>query len=90
MSVMQVKEFYDFTFQDESIQRQLIETTTIDEFVAMAVKLGKENGYIFSKEDLTSTLSGFDQTKIFDDVNFGNEWIKKIMQIGWVPAGYTR
>ena len=90
MSIKQVKEFYDFTFQNEEVQRELIKTKTLDEFVTCAIKLGQESGYSFSYEEFMSTMNKLGETSIFDDVAFENEWIKKIMQIGWVPKGYTR
>ena len=90
MSLAQIQEFYNFTFRNERVQEELIETSTIDEFVSSAIKLGRENGFSFTREEFISTMSGLGQTSIFDSNDFDNDWIRKVMQMGWVPLGYSR
>lgn len=90
MSIEEIKEFYNFTFSDDSVQRDLINTRTVDEFVDLALKLGSDRGYYFTKDEFISTMDGFGFNRSFSEICFDNKWIEKIMQVGWVPLGYTR
>ena len=90
MSVEAVKEFYEFSLHEKSIQDQLIKTTTIDDFISLSVKLGNQFGYVFSENDMSSTMSGLGESQAFSDLDFGSPWINKIMEIGWVPMGYSK
>ena len=90
MSIDAIKEFYNYTFEDKSIQRALIDTKTTDEFVDRAIELAANYGYSFTKNEFVKTMDGFGINTSFSEVHFDNEWIKKVMQVGWVPLGYTR
>ncbi|MBL4759494.1 MAG: Nif11-like leader peptide family natural product precursor [Mariprofundaceae bacterium] len=90
MSLEAIKEFYQFTFSDLSIQSQLTNTEGTENFVDMAVKLGRKYRYDFSKDEMYSTMSGLGETDAFNGVCFDNDWVKKIMEVGWVPMGYSR
>ena len=90
MSITQIQEFYNFTFQNVDVQHELMKTSTLEEFVSCAIRLGQKYGYRFSYEEFMSTMNDLGQTSIFNDVDFDNDWIKKLMRVGWVPMGYTR
>ena len=90
MSVDAIKVFYEHTLNDESVQNQLIETNSIDDFINLSVKLGGELGYSFSEEEMRSTMSGLGESKAFSNLDFGSKWINKVMEVGWVPLGYSK
>ena len=90
MSIDNVQKFYNYTFNNEQVQNALMHTKTFEEFVALALELGNMHGYSFTKNELLSTMDGFGCSSSFEDVEWGDKWVKKIMEIGWVPLGYTR
>lgn len=90
MSIDAVKKFYEFTLDNEYVQNQLIETNNIDEFINLSVQLGREFDHIFSEQEMKSTMNGLGESKAFSDVDFGSKWINKVMEVGWVPLGYSK
>jgi Nif11 domain len=88
MSIDQLQKFYKFTFDDADIQNRLIGAQSIEEFVLLAVDIGRENGYEFSQADMMNTMDGLGISGSFDEVE--NLWQRKILQIGWAPLGYSR
>jgi len=90
MTIEAVKEFYKATFEDETLQKKLSELTDIDDFIKIAVEVGRENGYEFTMNEMQSTMDGYGPSKSFEGIEMESEWIKKIMEMGWVPLGYSR
>ena len=90
MTIEAVKKFYKATFEDETLQKKLLEPTDIENFVETAVEVGRENGYEFTKDEMQSTMDGYGRSKSFEGIEMESEWIKKIMEMGWVPLGYSR
>jgi hypothetical protein len=90
MSVDAIKIFYEHTLNNESVQSQLIKTNGTDEFINLSVKLGGELGHAFSEEEMRSTMSGLAESKASSDLDFGSKWINKVMEVGWVPLGYSK
>lgn len=90
MSDDNVKRFYEFICREKSLQSQLIDAGSVASFIDVAIGLGKKHGYIFSKEEMSKTMNGIPNAKVFKDIDFDDPWAKKILEIGWVPLGYTR
>ena len=90
MTMQSVKDFYEFTFSDKSAQEKMMAAVSVDDFVVLAVKVGNDNGFKFSVDDMWKTINKVGNKSAFDDVDFPNLWIKKIMTFGWVPLGYSR
>lgn len=90
MSKQEVVRFYDYTFDNEVIQQQLLQTQGLEPFVEKALEIASQKGFTFTREELESTFDAMGERNTFDHVDFGSPWIKKIMSIGWVPKGYTR
>jgi len=90
MSIEAVKEFYKATFDDKTLQAKLIELTDFDDFFETAVTVGRESGYIFSTNEMKSTMDGYGPSDTFKEVEIESEWVRKIMEMGWVPLGYSR
>ncbi len=90
MSVDAVKNFYKYTLINELGQDQLVDANSIDEFINLSVMLGNELGYSFSEEEMRSTMNGLGESKAFSDLDFGSKWINKVMEVGWVPLGYSK
>jgi len=90
MSIEAVKEFYKATFDDKTLQATLIELTDIEDFIKTAAVVGRESGYIFTINEMKSTMDGYGPSDTFKDVEFESKWVRKIMEMGWVPLGYSR
>ena len=90
MSIEAVKDFYKATFDNAALQEDLIDLTDIDDFIKNAVEVGKKHGYIFTYNEMKSTMDGYGQSDTFKDVDFESEWVSKIVEMGWVPLGYSR
>jgi predicted ribosomally synthesized peptide with nif11-like leader len=90
MSIEAVKKFYKATFDDKTLQEALIEPTDIEDFIETAVVVGRENGYEFNVNEMQSTMDGFGLSETYKDEEFESKWVQKIMEMGWVPLGYSR
>ena len=90
MTIEAVKEFYKATFEDETLQNKLLEPTDIVDFIETAVEIGRENGYEFTMNEMQSTMDGYGPSKSFEGIEMESKWIKKIIEMGWVPLGYSR
>ena len=88
MSTENIKDFYNFTFENESVKEKLIAANDLDDFIRLAVTIGEEYGFSFTMDEMISTMDGMVSGGTFEDID--DEWIRKIMKIGWVPLGYTR
>jgi len=49
-----IQAFYEIVKDSEELQRKLAEATDQDSFSSLAAKLGKENGYDFTPEDVNT------------------------------------
>ena len=90
MSNQEVARFYDYTFEDEGIQQQLLETQGLDGFMNKVLEIASQRGFEFTRGELESTFDGMGERSTFDHIDFGSKWVSKIMSLGWVPKGYTR
>jgi hypothetical protein len=90
MTIEAVKEFYTATFEDETLQKKLLEPSDVEDFIKTAVEVGRENGYEFDFNEMQSTMDGYGPSKSFEGIEMESEWIRKIMEMGWVPLGYSR
>jgi predicted ribosomally synthesized peptide with nif11-like leader len=90
MSIEAIQEFYKATFTDETLQKRLIVLTELEDFIETAVIVGKENGYEFTINEMHSTMDGYGPSDTFKDEEFESKWVEKILEIGWVPLGYSR
>ena len=57
MIAKNLKQFFHFLLQDQSVQENLKEATDQESFVQMAVKLGKDKGYKFTIKELEAAIS---------------------------------
>ena len=90
MSVEAVKEFYKATFDDKTLQAKLVELTDLENFIETAVEVARESGYVFTTNEMKSTMDGYGASNTFKDVEFESKWVRKIMEMGWVPLGSSR
>ena len=90
MTIEAVKEFYKATFEDDTLQKKLLGLTNVEIFMKVAVEVGRENGYEFTMDEMQSTMDGFGPSKSFEGIEMESEWVKKIMEMGWVPLGYSK
>ena len=56
MSQESFEQFRQLVFQDRALQKLLWETTDIESFKALVVRLGAESGHSFTAEDLEEAL----------------------------------
>lgn len=89
MSLDAVENFYNYTFKEKTIQNQLLQAKDINDFIDIAVSLGKKNGYNFTISEMKSTMSGI-VVESLKEIIFEDPWVSKVISVGWVPLGYTR
>ena len=89
MSAEDIQKFYRSTFDDVSIQDNLIATKDRVEFINVAVEIGKNRGFSFSVAEMQQTMDEFSEDRTVHE-SIEDPWVRKIMGIGWVPIGYSR
>jgi hypothetical protein len=89
MSTDELQKFYRSTFDDLLIQKKLIATKGRVEFINTAIEIGKNRGFNFSVEEMQQTMDEFGENRSVNE-SIEDPWIRKIMDIGWVPVGYSR
>ncbi len=89
MSIEDVVNFYDFTFTSDEVKNMLIKSSPSD-FARDATAIAKKNGFDFTEDEMIETMKGLLGCNSNEPVDFGDEWINKIMSVGWVPKGYSR
>lgn len=68
MIAKNLKQFFHFLLQDQSVQENLKEATDQESFVQMAVKLGKDKGYKFTIKELEAAISQA-KSPIFEELS---------------------
>lgn len=82
-----LKVWFKSIFENQSIQNELIACETKSEFIERAMELAQLNGYIFPIEALNETFCEFER---FDTPDEEDLWIRKLLEMGWTPLGYSR
>ncbi len=79
-----LEQFYLELLKDPMLQERLKAATDPDSLCELAVKLGDEKGYFFTKEEVLAAMA--------IEVAIGNEWIEALADDGEgedVPMTYT-
>ncbi len=82
-----LQKFYQNLLKNNEQRAKLINCATIEDFSRSIMELAKEQGYVFSRQELDETFSPFGGGC---DIVMGDQWIQKIMEMGWSPLGYSR
>lgn len=89
MSMKDLISFYDLTFTNNEIQSKLIDKDK-EEFIQKSISIALASGLSFTEEEMLTTMNGLKAYESENQIDFGDEWINKIMSLGWTPKGYSR
>ena len=65
------RDFYNFVMRNPSLQDKFVGITDESQLMDLAVKLGKENGYLFTAEELRTSISqaeGMEESELDDSL----------------------
>ena len=83
-------EFYFECFSNSKIQEELLICMSKEEFSQAIYLLGRKMSFSFTYADVLETVSYDRHSDAFDDIEFENEWEKKVAAMGWAPLGFVR
>jgi predicted ribosomally synthesized peptide with nif11-like leader len=56
MSKDNLQRFYELVRQDQTLQKELADTTNADQFAELTVRLGADRGFAFTTDDVKASL----------------------------------
>ena len=82
-----LKNWFLFILENQVIKDELMKCTTRETFADRIFELAKKNHYLFTRDQLDETFDPFEKQEM---PHIEDPWIRKLLEMGWSPLGYSR